>query len=136
MASLGRPAGSSCSAVRFEVPSRRFAVDGELQVRSLLSRLAGGLTIVDVSSGKSAEAVRRFGQAVRRERLLRDMSQVDLAVRSGLHPSVVFRVEAGRTNPRFATMVSLANGLRAHLSDLLVPVDAEGEEHPSDTGLP
>jgi len=52
-----------------------------------------------------------FGRMVREARLRQDMSQADLARRTGVNASSVSRAEGGVVRPTEATVVSLANAL-------------------------
>ncbi len=48
--------------------------------------------------------------------------------RFGIEPAHVRRIEAGRTNPSLATLVSIARGLALELNDLLVEVPVRGRK--------
>lgn len=50
-------------------------------------------------------------QAVRNARAAAGMTQIDLAVASGVSPATVHRVEAGRHQPSRATLVALSAAL-------------------------
>ena len=59
----------------------------------------------------------RFGRRVRSLRRLRDITQADLAERTGLSIEYISKVERGLTSPSFASIASLADALQ-------VPVDS------------
>ncbi|MFG2906147.1 helix-turn-helix domain-containing protein [Kitasatospora sp. NPDC048286] len=62
---------------------------------------------------------------VRRLREARGLSLEELAARSGLSFRGVAYIEHGRRNPSLTTLLSLARGLQADPSSLLVIFDAE-----------
>jgi transcriptional regulator with XRE-family HTH domain len=65
------------------------------------------------------EAVQRFGQNVRAERLARSWTQEDLAHRTGLATVQVSRIERGKREVRLTTLLRLAAALETTPNDLL-----------------
>jgi transcriptional regulator with XRE-family HTH domain len=59
-----------------------------------------------------------FGQAVRRARLARGLSQEELADESGLDRSYVGGVERGDRNPSLIAIHKIASGLNISLAEL------------------
>lgn len=53
----------------------------------------------------------RFGNAVKRFRTAAEISQEDLADRSGLHRTYVSLLERGKRNPSLQVIIALANSL-------------------------
>lgn len=75
----------------------------------------------------------RLGQFVLRERKARDLTQTDVAMRSGVALSLVQNLEQGKIRrPTVGTMRKLAAGLGMRYVDLLIGV---GEIEPEDVGL-
>lgn len=60
----------------------------------------------------------RFGRRVRSLRRLRDITQADLAERTGLSIEYVSKVERGLTSPSFASITSIADALHVPVSSL------------------
>jgi transcriptional regulator with XRE-family HTH domain len=66
------------------------------------------------------DAGQRFGRNVRRERRLRDISQEDLADRSGIHRTYLSALErTGSVNPTLRVMENIANALEVTIAQLL-----------------
>jgi transcriptional regulator with XRE-family HTH domain len=61
---------------------------------------------------------------IRRDRL--QLSQQELAVRMGVSPAYLWRIEDGRQNISLRTLGRLARSLEVTLADLFDGVDAEG----------
>ena len=61
-----------------------------------------------------------LGRRVRELRQESGWTVEEAAERFGIEPAHVRRVEAGRTNPSLATLVSIAHGLSTDLAELLV----------------
>jgi transcriptional regulator with XRE-family HTH domain len=60
-----------------------------------------------------------LGRRVRELRLKREWTVEEAAERFGIEPAHVRRVEAGRTNPSLATLVSIARAFSTEVVDLL-----------------
>jgi transcriptional regulator with XRE-family HTH domain len=60
-----------------------------------------------------------LGQAVRTRRLELQLTQEELALRSGLHQRWISNVETGRRNPSYGSLRRLADGLALRPSELL-----------------
>lgn len=72
------------------------------------------------------QLTRAIGENVRKRRVERDMTQVELAEAIGVAQSYVSALEAGKLSPRVATMAKLAEALDMLPSQLLdvMPVSA------------
>ena len=65
---------------------------------------------------ESPELGKRFRQIRKQQQL----TQFEVAVRSGLHLGVYQRMESGLSNPRLSTLNAICRGLGTTLTDLLV----------------
>ena len=63
--------------------------------------------------------VQTFARRVKAARLRQQLTQVKLAVRSGLTPAAVSQIEAGHRMPAFNTIVALALALGTTPNDLM-----------------
>lgn len=63
--------------------------------------------------------LKRFGQRVRELRLVAELSQEELAERSGLHRTYVGGIERGERNVGVLNLLRLARALRVRPGDLL-----------------
>jgi transcriptional regulator with XRE-family HTH domain len=76
----------------------------------------------------------RFGKAIRRRRRELDLSQEELAEKSGLHRNYISGIENGERNPSLKNIVKLAAALEISVSDLFVnygiEVKSESETNP------
>jgi transcriptional regulator with XRE-family HTH domain len=59
-----------------------------------------------------------LGRAIRRLRTERDLSQEELGLRAGIHPTWVSHLESGRNNPAWGSVRRLADALGVRLSEL------------------
>ena len=59
-----------------------------------------------------------LGQRIREKRTERGWTVEEASERFGIEPAHVRRIEAGRTNPSLATLVSIARALAMELDDL------------------
>ncbi|MGB3650563.1 MAG: helix-turn-helix transcriptional regulator [Rivularia sp. (in: cyanobacteria)] len=62
----------------------------------------------------------RFGKAIRRRRRELDLSQEELAERSGLHRNYISSIENGERNPSLKNIARLVAALEISVSDLFV----------------
>ena len=60
-----------------------------------------------------------LGRNLRRARLQRGMTQEEVGQQSGVHPTEVSRIEAGKHDPRVSTVERLAKAVGVSSSDLL-----------------
>ena len=60
-----------------------------------------------------------LGRNLRRLRKERELTQEEVGHRSGVHPTEVSRIEAGKRDPQVSTVERLAKALGVHASDLL-----------------
>lgn len=65
----------------------------------------------------------KFGLKVRELRLVKGLSQEDLADLAGLHRTYIGGIERGERNVAFLNIVRLAKALEIPLSDLMKGVD-------------
>jgi DNA-binding XRE family transcriptional regulator len=63
--------------------------------------------------------VTQLGRRLRKLRLDKGWTVEDASERFGVEPAHVRRIEAGRTNPSLATLVSIAHGLSIDIGTLL-----------------
>lgn len=66
-----------------------------------------------------------IGPLVKSLRLVRGLSQEALALRCGLSPDTIRRVEHGKMNPTIATLRKIAHGLDLRLSSLVSLLERE-----------
>ena len=70
---------------------------------------------------RAAEEGRRiFGERLRRLRREQNVSQQELARRSGVSRGTIARIELGEQSPRYETIVALAKGLQVPVERLLI----------------
>ncbi len=67
----------------------------------------------------------QFGAAVRKLRLLRGLSQEELAEATGLHRTYIGGIERGERNPSLVNIVRLAAALRVSPSELVAGIECE-----------
>jgi transcriptional regulator with XRE-family HTH domain len=60
-----------------------------------------------------------LGRNLRRARKQREMTQEEVGHRSGVHPTEVSRIEAGKRDPQVSTVERLAKAVGLSASDLL-----------------
>jgi transcriptional regulator with XRE-family HTH domain len=65
------------------------------------------------------EEIRQIGENIRKYRVKRGLSQLDLAAACGFEESSIGRLENGKTNPTIKTLLKLAKGLDVKLTDLI-----------------
>ena len=70
-----------------------------------------------------------FGENLRSLRLQRNLTQADLALRSGLTRRYLIKLEQGLTNPTLSVIVKLASCLEVKAHDLVrLAVDSLGSK--------
>jgi transcriptional regulator with XRE-family HTH domain len=69
------------------------------------------------------DVVKALGYAVRELRVARDMSQEDLAFRTGVHRNYIGGIERGERRPTIPMIVKLAAGLDVRFSELIAHAD-------------
>jgi transcriptional regulator with XRE-family HTH domain len=72
----------------------------------------------------------RFGKAIRRRRRELDLSQEELAERSGLHRNYISGIESGERNPSLKNVVKLVAALEISVSALFVNYGIEVKSEP------
>lgn len=62
--------------------------------------------------------IQKFGKRLRELRESKELSQLDLELRSGINRTEISRIENGQKNIEFFTMIKLAEALGVKLSEL------------------
>lgn len=70
-------------------------------------------------SAESPEERAALGQALRAQRLRRDLTQEKLAERVGLHRTYIGGIERGERNPCYTNLIRIARALDIPLSELI-----------------
>lgn len=68
-----------------------------------------------------------LGQAIRRLRKERGLSQEELGHRAEIHPTWISHIESGRTNPAWGTVRRIATVLEVRLSEIVLLAESFGE---------
>lgn len=63
--------------------------------------------------------LQKLGNRIKELRKAKGMTQLDLAVAINKDYTSITRLEAGRTNPTYTTLLKVAAGLQVELSELL-----------------
>lgn len=66
----------------------------------------------------TADVQRQLGLAMKKLRAAAEITQEELAARTGVHTTYISDVERGARNPSWATLVKLATGLELTMVDL------------------
>lgn len=61
-----------------------------------------------------------LGQAIRRLRTARNLSQEELGHLAEIHPTWISHIESGRTNPAWGTVRRIATVLKVRLSEVVL----------------
>lgn len=61
-----------------------------------------------------------LGQAIRRLRTERELSQEELGLLAEIHPTWISHIESGRTNPAWGTVRRIAAVFEVRLSDVVL----------------
>lgn len=64
------------------------------------------------------EFIKGIGNKIRFHRLKQNMTQLDLAVKSGMEENALQRIEKGRTNPTIKTLIKIVNALQIEFEQL------------------
>lgn len=75
------------------------------------------------------ELLWRLGQKIKKIREQKNIKQVDLANALEYDRSNMSRLESGRVNPRFTTLIKVAQELNVSLPELLDIDYSEGNKH-------
>jgi transcriptional regulator with XRE-family HTH domain len=70
-------------------------------------------------AAQTIHVVGELGENLRRARLRLGITQEEVGHRSGVHPTEVSRIEAGKRDPRVSTLERLAAAVEASPADLL-----------------
>lgn len=73
---------------------------------------------MSISSKNIIEHQIKFGLQLKKLRISKGMSQLDLAAYCNLEKTSISRIENGRTNTTLKTMVILSNALEIKVADL------------------
>lgn len=84
-----------------------------------------GLILHGSLSVSTVELLRKFGLAVRAERLRRGWSQEQLAAAAGVDRTYVSGLERGVRNPALSTQEKIAAALGTPLADLIGKAESE-----------
>lgn len=82
----------------------------------------------------------QFGSLLREARMVKGLTQEELAFRAGMSVPYLSEIERGRSSPSLTMMVDLAIALEIHLADLIQPMTMErakdqgGRKRPQDDG--
>lgn len=71
------------------------------------------------------DSLKLIGDEVKRQRIVRDLSQEELASLSNLHRTYIGSIERGERNISLKNIVSIAIALKCKPSQLLVGIDKE-----------
>ncbi|HXU27237.1 MAG TPA: helix-turn-helix transcriptional regulator [Bacteroidia bacterium] len=63
--------------------------------------------------------IKQIGENIRKYRLKKNLTQLDLAAACGFEESSIGRLENGNTNPTIKTLLKIAKALDVKLSDLV-----------------
>jgi putative transcriptional regulator len=63
--------------------------------------------------------LQKLGERIKQLRIDKGLTQFELGSRINKDDSTVARIEAGRTNPTYTTLLLIAEGLGFHISELL-----------------
>ena len=61
----------------------------------------------------------KLGYKIKYERVRKGLSQLDLALKTGLTTRSISRIECGTNDPKYSTLVRLAEALNVELVELL-----------------
>lgn len=62
--------------------------------------------------------IKEIGAKIRSSRVEQKMTQLDLAVKSGMEENALQRIEKGRTNPTIKTLLKITNALKINFVQL------------------
>jgi len=65
------------------------------------------------------EEIKQIGKNIRKYRVKKGLTQLDLAATCGFDESAIGRLENGNTNPTIKTLLKLAKALEVKLSELV-----------------
>lgn len=61
----------------------------------------------------------KLGHKIKFERSKRKISQLDLSLKTGLTTRTVSRIECGMIDPKFSTLMKIAEAMELNITDLL-----------------
>ena len=62
----------------------------------------------------------KLGYKIKYVRCKNDMSQLDLSLKTGLTTRTISRIECGQIDPKYSTLLKIANALSLDLPELLI----------------
>jgi transcriptional regulator with XRE-family HTH domain len=77
-----------------------------------------------------------LGQAIRRLRKERDLSQEELGHLAEIHPTWISHIESGRTNPAWGTVRRIATVFEVPLSEVVLLAESLAEEGADEIDAP
>lgn len=79
---------------------------------------------------RDALSLQALGRALREIRNAKNLSQSELARRTGLHPTYISRLETGFHNPTYVVILQLSKGLEVSAAELVLASETiEDESH-------
>jgi transcriptional regulator with XRE-family HTH domain len=82
--------------------------------------------VAQALSEEAAAADIRIGSRLRQQREALEITQQELGSRTGLGQALISRLESGKHQPRFDTLVRYASGLGLSVQQLLETREGEG----------
>ncbi len=73
-----------------------------------------------------AELLNGLAQAIRSLRTERGLSQEELGLEAGIHPTWISHIESGRINPKWGNVQRIADVLEVRLSELAAMAEGAG----------
>ena len=70
----------------------------------------------------NTEVCKALGKAIAEQRSLMNITQEDLASKTGLNPRSIQRIEAGREQPRYETLFKIALALDSEPQNFIHPM--------------
>ncbi|MBX3165324.1 MAG: helix-turn-helix transcriptional regulator [Bacteroidetes bacterium] len=65
------------------------------------------------------EEIKQIGNNIKRLRLKKGFTQLDLSAACGFEETTLYRLEHGKTNPTVKTLLKIANALQVKLTDIV-----------------
>lgn len=70
---------------------------------------------------KHSDYLKKLGLNIKRIRIAKEMTQVDLAYTCGFEKQNMQRIEAGKTSPTLKTLLKISEALEVDITDLIIP---------------
>jgi DNA-binding XRE family transcriptional regulator len=94
------------------------SISADAELHAIWGEEGGGPMDILDSNGVELHIEKRFGNRMKELRLAKDISQQELAVRSGLHRNYISDAERGKRNVSLKCIEKIALGLECSLKDL------------------